>query len=229
VKEKSPKDTRPHATERQEVGSAACTQDPRSPGRVPEPLPLASGSPRPKLLDQLRGALRSRHYSRRTEQTYVMWVKRFTVFHNLRHPAELAEPEINAFLTHLAVKEKVSSSTQNQALSALLFLYQHVPGVCSCPMRLTASTPMRPPSGAGNSCFRRSTGGSIGAPAEREGTTCTSPSYRKPSMTPPAGLASPSERPATRCGTRLPRICSRPGMTSALSRSFSGTRMCGPR
>ena len=57
-----------------------------------------------------------------------MWVKRFTVFHNLRHPAELAEPEINAFLTHLAVKEKVSSSTQNQALSALLFLYRHVLG-----------------------------------------------------------------------------------------------------
>jgi len=110
------------------VGSAACTQDPRSPGRVPEPLPLASGSPRPKLLDQLRGALRSRHYSRRTEQTYVMWVKRFTVHNNLRHPAELAEPEINAFLTHLAVKEKVSSSTQNQALSALLFFYRHVLG-----------------------------------------------------------------------------------------------------
>jgi integron integrase len=83
---------------------------------------------KPKLLHQLRETLRSRHYSRRTEQTYVMWVKRFIFFHNVRHPAEMAEPEINAFLTHLAIKEKVSASTQNQALSALLFLYRHVLG-----------------------------------------------------------------------------------------------------
>lgn len=76
----------------------------------------------------MRKALRSRHYSRRTEQTYRQWVKRFIYFHNVRHPAEMAEPEINAFLTHLAVKEKVSASTQNQALSALLFLYRHVIG-----------------------------------------------------------------------------------------------------
>jgi len=81
---------------------------------------------RPKLLDRLREAIRSRHYSRRTEQTYCSWVKRFIYFHNLRHPEEMAEPEINAFLTHLAVKERVSASTQNQALSALLFLYRHV-------------------------------------------------------------------------------------------------------
>ncbi len=81
---------------------------------------------KPKLLDQVRDALRSRHYSRRTEQSYGHWVKRFIFFHHVRHPAEMAEPEINAFLTHLAVKEKVSASTQNQALSALLFLYRHV-------------------------------------------------------------------------------------------------------
>jgi len=81
---------------------------------------------KPKLLDRLCEALRSRHYSRRTEQTYGHWVKRFIYFHNIRNPAEMAEPEINAFLTHLAVKEKVSASTQNQALSALLFLYRHV-------------------------------------------------------------------------------------------------------
>jgi site-specific recombinase XerD len=74
----------------------------------------------------MREALRSRHYSRRTEQTYCQWVKRYIHFHHVRHPAEMAEPEINAFLTHLAVKEKVSASTQNQALSALLFLYRHV-------------------------------------------------------------------------------------------------------
>jgi len=83
---------------------------------------------KPKLLDQLREALRARHYSRRTEQTYCQWVKRYIYFHNIRHPAEMAEPEINAFLTHLAVKAKVSASTQNQALSALLFLYRHVIG-----------------------------------------------------------------------------------------------------
>ncbi len=65
----------------------------------------------PKLLDRLREALRTRHYSRRTEQTYCLWVKRFIYFHNIRNPAEMAEPEINAFLTHLAVKEKVSAST----------------------------------------------------------------------------------------------------------------------
>lgn len=83
---------------------------------------------KPKLLDQLREALRSRHYSRRTEQTYCLWVRRYIHFHNVRHPAEMAEPEINAFLTHLAVKLRVSASTQNQALSALLFLYRHVLG-----------------------------------------------------------------------------------------------------
>ncbi len=81
-----------------------------------------------KLMDRLREALRLRHYSRRTEQTYSLWVRRYIHFHNVRHPAKMAEPEINAFLTHLAVKEKVSASTQNQALSALLFLYRHVIG-----------------------------------------------------------------------------------------------------
>jgi len=82
--------------------------------------------PKKKLLDQLRKALRSRHYSRRTEQTYCYWVKRYIFFHNVRHPGEMAEPEMNQFLTHLAVKEHVSASTQNQALSALLFLYRYV-------------------------------------------------------------------------------------------------------
>ncbi len=81
---------------------------------------------KPKLLDRLCEALRSRHYSRRTEQTYCLWVKRFIYFHNVRHPAEMGEPEINAFLTHLAVKERVSSSTQTQTLCALLFLYRYI-------------------------------------------------------------------------------------------------------
>ena len=82
----------------------------------------------PKLLDRLRLALRSRHYSRRTEQTYCNWAKKYIFFHDVRHPDEMGEAEINRFLTHLAVKERVSASTQNQALCTLLFLYRHVLG-----------------------------------------------------------------------------------------------------
>ncbi len=87
-----------------------------------------AGDRPPKLLDRLKEALRARHYSPRTENTYCQWVRRFIFYHDVRHPAEMAEPEINAFLTHLAVKHRVSASTQNQALSALLFLYRHVIG-----------------------------------------------------------------------------------------------------
>jgi integron integrase len=81
---------------------------------------------KPKLLDEVRQAIRARHYSKRTEKTYVDWIKRFIFFHGKRHPMEMGEPEINQFLTDLAVNKKVSASTQNQALSALLFLYQQV-------------------------------------------------------------------------------------------------------
>jgi integron integrase len=80
----------------------------------------------PNLLDRVRQALQARHYSDRTEQAYVAWIERFICFHGKRHPAEMGEREINQFLTDLAVKQKVSASTQNQALSALLFLYRHV-------------------------------------------------------------------------------------------------------
>jgi len=82
--------------------------------------------PKPKLLDQVRAAIRAKHYSHRTEEAYVQWIKRFIFFHNKRHPAEMGEQEINQFLTHLAVKGNVASSTQNQALSAILFLYREV-------------------------------------------------------------------------------------------------------
>jgi hypothetical protein len=97
----------------------------------PASPPVAGAHPParpPKLLDRLREALRARHYSRRTEQSYCQWVKRLIFFHNVRHPADMAEPEINAFLTHLALQEKVSAPTQTQALSALLFLYRYVLG-----------------------------------------------------------------------------------------------------
>jgi integron integrase len=79
-----------------------------------------------KLLDQVRDAIRLRHYSYRTEQTYVDWIHRFILFHNKRHPKEMGAPEIEAFLTHLAVEKRVAASTQNQALCALVFLYRHV-------------------------------------------------------------------------------------------------------
>ena len=82
--------------------------------------------PPKKILDQLRDVIRLKHYSYRTEQTYVDWVYRFIVFHNKRHPKDLGGPEIEAFLTYLAVQKKVAAPTQNQALSALVFLYRHV-------------------------------------------------------------------------------------------------------
>jgi site-specific recombinase XerD len=82
--------------------------------------------PKKKLLEQVREAIRLKHYSYRTEETYVQWIRRYILFHNIRHPQEMGVEEIEAFLTHLAVVDKVSASTQNQALSALLFLYKVV-------------------------------------------------------------------------------------------------------
>jgi len=80
----------------------------------------------PKLLDSLRQAIRVRHYSIRTEDTYVDWVRRFILFHGKRHPRDMGATEVAAFLTHLAVDRGVAPSTQNQAKSALLFLYREV-------------------------------------------------------------------------------------------------------
>ncbi len=90
---------------------------------------LTSKAPRaPRLLEQLRDAIRRRHYSYRTEQSYVHWVRRFIYFHHKRHPAQMGPQEVTAFLTHLARERSVAASTQNQALSALLFLYGEVLG-----------------------------------------------------------------------------------------------------
>ena len=80
----------------------------------------------PKLLDQVRDRIRVKHYSIRTETQYVQWIKRFILFNGKRHPIEMGAAEVEAFLSHLAVEGKVSASTQNQALSALLFLYKEV-------------------------------------------------------------------------------------------------------
>jgi integron integrase len=89
----------------------------------------AAGPPKPRLLDRVREAVRARHYSRRTEKAYVHWIKRYIFFHAKRHPVEMGAAEVTAFLTSLAVDRKVAASTQNQALSALLFLYREVLGV----------------------------------------------------------------------------------------------------
>jgi hypothetical protein len=90
------------------------------------PAPASTQSQEPKLLDRVRAAVRVRHYSRRTEEAYVTWIRRFIVFHGKRHPSEMGGDEIGRYLTDLAVNRKVSASTQNQALSALLFLYRQV-------------------------------------------------------------------------------------------------------
>ena len=91
-------------------------------GVNPPPAPPAKA----KLLDRVRLAIRTRHYSFHTEKAYVGWMKRFIFFHNKRHPAEMGESEIGQFLSSLARDLRVSASTQNQALNALLFLYHEV-------------------------------------------------------------------------------------------------------
>ena len=87
--------------------------------------PVPAGPP-PRLLERVRWHLRVKHYSLRTERAYIDWIRRFILFHGKRHPNEMGEGEISAFLTSLAVEDHVAASTQNQALSALLFLYQQV-------------------------------------------------------------------------------------------------------
>jgi integron integrase len=103
-------------------------------GRPPSAAPAVheagpGAAPKPRLLERLRQAVRARHYSRSTEKAYVHWARRYIFFHHKRHPAEMGAAELTAFLTSLAVHDKVAASTQNQALSALLFLYRDVLGI----------------------------------------------------------------------------------------------------
>ena len=91
-----------------------------------ESPPPFTATPPPRLLEQVRDAIRLRHYSLRTEQAYLDWIKRFLLFHHERHPKDMGAAEVEQFLSHLAVEGKVAASTQNQALSALLFLYKQV-------------------------------------------------------------------------------------------------------
>jgi integron integrase len=91
------------------------------------PAPVPSQQPQqPRLLDQVRNVLRTKHYSYSTEKTYIYWIRQFIFFHNKQHPDILNEAHINTYLSHLAVKEHVSASTQNQALCAIVFLYKQV-------------------------------------------------------------------------------------------------------
>jgi integron integrase len=100
---------------------------PRSTTNPEAPSANSSLSPqKPKLLDQVRQAIRTRHYSDKTEKAYVHWIKRYIFFHNKRHPLEMSEPEIGKFLSSLATDGHVSASTQNQAFNALLFFYHEV-------------------------------------------------------------------------------------------------------
>jgi hypothetical protein len=89
---------------------------------------IACAPRQPRLLEQVRDAIRVRHYSIRTEQAYTGWIRRFILFHGKRHPAEMGKLEVEAFLTHLAVSGDVAAPTQNQALSAVVFLYKEVLG-----------------------------------------------------------------------------------------------------
>lgn len=93
------------------------------------PRSANTASAAPRLLDQVRARIRAKHYSLRTGQTYVGWIRRFILFHGKRHPRDMGAPEVEAFLSHLAVDRSVSASTQNQALAALLFLYPDVLGI----------------------------------------------------------------------------------------------------
>ena len=94
--------------------------------KVVRMFPPAADPQPPRLLDRVRATLRTRHYSYRTEQAYVGWIRRFIVFNGKRHPTEMGDVEINTFLSHLATEGHVAASTQNQALAALLFLYREV-------------------------------------------------------------------------------------------------------
>ena len=85
-------------------------------------MSINTPTPRPKkLLEQVSDVLQVKHYSYQTEKSYLLWIRQYILFHNKRYPKEMGGEQINAFLTHLAVEERVAASTQNQALSALLF------------------------------------------------------------------------------------------------------------
>lgn len=128
-----------------------CVVPARSQLTPPQPLPPHLGGgpvPQPpRLLDRVRGEIQARHYSPRTEKAYVAWIRKYIVFHGKRHPREMAEPEVKQFLSALATRGHVSASTQNQAFSALLFLYRAVLGreLSGLESTMRAKAPVRLP------------------------------------------------------------------------------------
>ena len=120
---------------------------PSSPSDVPawgKPPRPESGPKGKKLLDQYSEFLRNRHYSLRTKKTYIGWVRQYILYHKKRHPREMGEAEINDFITHLVNQKTVSASTQNQAISAILFLYRNVLGIELDEKALVPIRPTRP-------------------------------------------------------------------------------------
>ena len=112
--------------------------------QTPNPLYIREPGQGKKLLDLYRESLRVRHYSYRTEVTYISWVRQYILHHNKRHPREMGVDEINAFISHLANQRNVAASTQNQAISSILFLYRHVLGIEIDEKALVPIRPNRP-------------------------------------------------------------------------------------
>ena len=108
------------------TGVRAMPQSPQPKSYLPQPPSTTPSRGEPRFLDQVANACRLKHLSYRTEQSYVGWVRRFILFHNKRHPQNLGPTEVRAFLTHLVVNRKVSASTQNQALNAIVFMYREI-------------------------------------------------------------------------------------------------------
>jgi integrase len=195
---------------------------------------------KPKLLDAVRDKIRLKHYSIRTETAYADWIRRFIRFHDRQHPANLEAAHVTAFLTHLAVAGKVAASTQNQARSALLFLYKEVLEI-ELPWLegvISAKTPRRLPVVLTEEKVKRFLLRTDGTPGlmlkliygsgmrimELRTKRPSSGQCTKPCVMP----ASQSPPPRTRCAIRSPPTCSRPATISAPSRNCRATRMSAP-
>ena len=190
---------------------------------------------RPRLLDALRQQIRTMHYSLRTEEAYVHWVRSFIHFHERRHPAELAQAEVEAFLTWLAAERGVAAATHRQALSALLFLYQKV---------LCQHLPWLAEIGRPRSDKRLPV---VMSPAE-VAQLLAQLDAAPPARGSPVGIYGLVARllygtgkrlleglrlrvkdiDFERCAIRLPRICCRAGTTSARCKSCLGTPTSAP-
>lgn len=203
---------------------------------------------RSPFLDSVRDAIRVKHYSYRTEQTYVQWVKRFILFSGKRHPSEMGEAEIAAFLTDLAVERRVSPGTQNQALNALVFLYKHVlrrplgdiVGAVRAKRRQRLPVVLTPSEVGAlldhlegvywlTGCLLYGSGlrlrESVGLRARYGGTTFMPPLSRKRLSMPCGERGLRSRRHVTPCVTPSRHIFSSAEWISAPSKSSSGTAM----